>query len=64
MESKINQKVLMDYAKIKKILEEFRKLRVINSPNKLILNVEDMRRNLRRSLVVREYTNERFSGNL
>jgi hypothetical protein len=53
--------MLEEYQKIKLFFDRFRKIRGMKKSNKLILDIEEIRKNLKSSLVVRQQNNGHFS---
>lgn len=55
-----NPEVLEEYLKIKKVIETFRKIQG-NKNSNLIIDAEQMKKNIRKSLVVKELEDDHFS---
>ncbi|VVB79922.1 Uncharacterised protein [uncultured archaeon] len=64
MKLNLDQKALREYLEIKKVIDEVRKLQSLDTHSKLILNLDQMKRNIRRSIVAVEQDGQFFSRNL
>lgn len=64
MELNQTSKVLEGYRKIKKTFDEFKKVKGFTNTDRLILDIEGIKKNLRKSLVIKQLNNGYSSRDL